>query len=105
MKVALVTDVEVLQEILHRYFAIGKPDVAQSVYGTVVRLCDEILPLTEKHTTRALDLLLRYPRLSARDATHIATMEDRGMRRLLSTDTDFDGVREVQRIDPSAFPT
>jgi hypothetical protein len=103
LRIALVTDSEVLQELLHRYFAIRKPDVAQSIYRAATQLCDDVLPVEEKHTARALELLLQYRKLSARDAIHIATMEGAGMRRLLSTDTDFDGVSEVDRVDPRDF--
>jgi predicted nucleic acid-binding protein len=102
-RVRLVTDTEVLQEILYRYFSIKKPLAGKTVYRATVDMCDEILPLAEKHTARALELLLHYPLLSPRDALHIATMEDRGLRRILSTDSDFDEVKEVQRIDPAAF--
>jgi hypothetical protein len=30
-------------------------------------------------------------------------MEDRGLRRLLSTDRDFDDIEWIQRIDPVEF--
>jgi predicted nucleic acid-binding protein len=102
-RVSLVTDAEVLQEILYRYFSVGKPEFAQSVYRVATRLCDDILPVSERATGRALELLLRYGHLSPRDAVHIATMEEGGLRRLLSTDRDFDRVDEVQRVDPVDF--
>jgi predicted nucleic acid-binding protein len=103
LKANLVTDSEVLQELLYRYFAINRPEVAESVYRSAVRLCDEVLPVSERHTARALELLLKYRRLSVRDAIHIATMEAKGLRRLVSTDKDFDGVSEIRRIDPRHF--
>jgi len=104
LRISLVTDSEVLQEILYRYFSIRKPDVAREVYGAATRLCDEVLPVTETHTARALDLLLQHPRLSARDAVHVATMESRGLRRILSTDRDFDVLDWIQRVDPADLP-
>lgn len=102
-RAALVTDTEVLQEILYRYFALRRPDAARTVYSAAVRLCAEVLPVTEANTARALALLLERPKLSARDAIHVATMEACGTRRILSTDADFDSVPEVERIDPSRF--
>ena len=101
--VSLVTDAEVLQEILHHYFSLGRPEVAQTVYQSTVRLVDEVLPVDESHTSRALELLLAHNQLTPRDAVHIATMEGRELSRLLSTDRDFDGLREVERIDPAQF--
>lgn len=100
---ALITDSEVLQEILYRYFSVQKPDVAQSVYRAAVDLCMQILPVAESHTARALALLLRHPRITARDAIHIATMEASGIHRILSTDTHFDAFAGIQRIDPADF--
>ncbi len=102
-EVGLVTDAEVLQEILHRYFSLGRPEIARAVYDSAVRLCDEVLPIDERHTSRALELLLEHSELNPRDAIHVATMEDHGLDRLLSTDQDFDAVDQVERIDPAAF--
>ena len=101
--VALATNAEVLQEILHHYFSRGRPRLARSVHRAALEFCDEIIPVTEHHTTRALALLLEHERLPARDAFHIATMEDRGIRSILSADSDFDAVAGVDRIDPRDF--
>ena len=99
----VVTNAEVLQEILHRYFSLDRPGDAQTVHRAVLELCDEIIPVTEQHTTRALALLLEHQRLSPRDAVHIATMEERGIRTILSADQDFDRVPGVDRLDPRGF--
>ena len=104
-RATLTTSAEVLQEILHRYFSINRPESARTVYRAATRICAEILPITEQHTARALELLARHPRLSARDAVHAATMEARGIRRILSTDRDFDALEVVERIDPVANET
>lgn len=101
--VRLATNAEVLQEILHRYFSRRRPLLAQAVHRAALEFCDEIIPVTEHHTTRALALLLEHERLSARDAVHVATMEDRGIRTILSADQDFDAVPSVDRIDPRDF--
>jgi len=103
-RVSLVTDSEVLQEILHRYFALQRPEIAREVYDAATELCDEVLPVSERTTARARELLLRYRNITAREAIHIAAMEEGGLRRLLSTDSDFDTVDEVQRVDPADFP-
>ena len=102
-EVSLVTDAEVLQEILYRYFSIGRSEIARAVYDSAIRLCDEVLPIDAGHTSRALELLLEHGELSPRDAIHAATMEDHGLDRLLSTDRDFDALDQVGRIDPTQF--
>jgi uncharacterized protein len=99
----LATDSEVLQEILYRYFAIRRPEIARTAYSAAVRLCAEILPVTETHTARALELLLQRPAFPPRDAIHVAAMESAGIRRILSTDAHFDVVRQVERIAPGRF--
>ena len=101
--VRIVTNAEVLQEILHRFFSQRRPADARVVHLAAREVCDEIFPVTEHHTTRALNLLLEYRQLSARDAVHVATMEDRGIRSVLSADQGFDAVPSVDRIDPRDF--
>jgi predicted nucleic acid-binding protein len=102
-RVRLITDTEVLLEILYRYFALKRPDAARAVYTSATRLCEEVLPVAESHTARALEIVSKQPQLTPRDAIHIATMEARGPRRLLSTDRDFDNVQGIQRVDPADF--
>ncbi len=102
-EVSLVTDAEVLQEILHRYFSIGRPESARTIHRSAIDLCDEVFPIDVKNTTRALELLLAHRELTPRDAIHVAAMEHRGLELLLSTDRDFDGLQQVERIDPATF--
>jgi uncharacterized protein len=83
-RATLVTNSEVLQEIIYRYFSIRKAEVARVVYQTAVDLCSEVLPVAEEHTARALALLSKYPGISSRDAIHIATMESAGIKLILS---------------------
>ena len=102
-RVRLVSSSEVLQEILHRYFSIGRPDAARTVYRAATTLCADILAIDIQHTNRALELLLESPQLSPRDAVHVATMESHGLRRILTTDRDFDSIESVDRIEPADF--
>ena len=98
----LVTSAEVLQEILHRYGGATRAEQVRNVYSAAVAICDEILPITERETARALELLEAHPGLPARDALHVASMESRGIARMLSADRRFDQVKAVQRVDPRA---
>ena len=61
----IVTDCEVLQELLHRYTAINRRKA--------------IAPTVQNPVT-----------LSARDAVHVATMERHGVTKIMSFDADFD---------------
>jgi hypothetical protein len=95
-----VTNAEVLQEILHRYVSQRRIADARAIHDAAVDLCTEVIPITAHHTARALELLLEHPRLAARDALHVATMEEQGIRAMLSVDQDFDGMPGVDRLDP-----
>ncbi len=94
----LVTDAEVLQEILHRYAAIGRRDAIQPAFEVLLGVVDEVLPVDTASVLRAKDVVLAYPRLSARDALHLATMERHRVRRILTFDRGFDEYPGVERI-------
>ena len=98
----LVTSTEVLQEILHYHAARRRPEDARNVYDAVKDICEEILPVTEQQTARALELLVGHPGLPVREALHVATMETHGVKRLLSADRHFDRIDTVMRVDPLA---
>jgi len=94
----LVTNTEVFQEILHRYAAIGRLDAIQAAFDAVLGLIDEVFPTELENVERAKTILLGKYRLSARDAIHVAVMEQRGIQRILSFDQGFDAYPHVQRI-------
>lgn len=94
----LVTDAEVLQEILHRYTAISRRDAIQPAFDALLGVVDEVFPVESPDVERAKALLFGRANLSARDAVHLAIMERRGVSRVLSFDAGFDGVPGVTRL-------
>jgi predicted nucleic acid-binding protein len=94
----LVTDVEVLQEMLHRYAAIQRLDAVQPALELVLGVTDEVFPVELADVLRARDVLLGRTGLSARDALHVAVMERHGVERILSFDRDFDRYPQVTRV-------
>ena len=94
----LVTDAEVLQEILHRYVAINRRHDIQPAFDALLNAVDEVLPIDRAVVDRAKQIVLAYQRLSARDAVHLAVMEGHGIERILSFDTGFDGFPGVTRL-------
>ncbi len=64
----LVTDVEVLQEVLHRYVAVNRRDAVQPAFDAVLGLVNEVFAVTLDDALRAKDFVQGKPRLSARDA-------------------------------------
>ena len=94
----LVTDAEVLQEILHRYTAIDRREAIQPAFDAVVGVVDEVFPVEASDVEQAKIVLAGSRRLSARDALHIAIMERYGIDRILSFDSGFDTRPGVTRI-------
>jgi predicted nucleic acid-binding protein len=94
----LVTDVEVLQEILHRYVAIQRRDMIQPAFDAVLGLVDEVLALDAADLEVAKGIALGAKRLSARDAVHVALMRRHSIRTIMSFDADFDVVPGVDRL-------
>ena len=95
----LVTDAEVLQEILHRYVAIDRLDAIQPALDALLGIVDDVFPVERTDVERAVRILQGRYRLSARDAIHLAIMERRGVERLLSFDRGFDAYPGVVRVD------
>lgn len=95
----LVTDAEVLQEILHRYAAIRRPDAVQPAFRSLLAVVDEVFPIARADVERAKDVLLGLPgEISARDALHIAIMEAHGVSRVMSFDRGFDRFTWLERL-------
>jgi predicted nucleic acid-binding protein len=94
----LVTDAEVLQEILHRYGAIDRRAAIQPAFDALLAVVDEVLAVDADTVERAKTIVLARERLSARGALHVAVMERRGVTRILSFDGGFDGVPGIERL-------
>jgi predicted nucleic acid-binding protein len=94
----LVTDAEVLQEILHRYVSIDRRDAIQPAFDALLGTVDEVFSITPLDVDRAKTILLGKRRLSARDALHAAIMEREGIIRIMTFDAGFDGLPGVTRL-------
>lgn len=94
----LVSDAEVLQEILHRYVAIGRRDAIQPAFDALLGVVDEVFAIDSVDANAAKQIVLGANRLSARDAIHVAVMRRHDVERILTFDTGFDGVPGVTRI-------
>ncbi|MGA7686554.1 MAG: type II toxin-antitoxin system VapC family toxin [Terriglobales bacterium] len=94
----LVTDAEVLQEILHRYAAIDRRDAIQPAFDALLGIVDEVLAIDGRVVQRAKQIVLGYRQLSARDAVHLSVMEQNGIDRILSFDSGFDAFPRITRL-------
>jgi predicted nucleic acid-binding protein len=94
----LVTDAEVLQEILHRYTAIDRRDAIQPAFDALLGIVDQVLPIDRSIAERAKQIVLGYRQLSARDAVHLAVMEHHGIERIMTFDSGFDAFPGITRL-------
>jgi predicted nucleic acid-binding protein len=94
----LVTDAEVLQEICHRYAAIGRRNAIQPAFDAILGVVDDVLPIEREDAEAAKDILLRYASLSARDAIHAAVIGRHGIERIMTFDRGFDAHPEIERL-------
>ncbi|HLQ77224.1 MAG TPA: type II toxin-antitoxin system VapC family toxin [Terriglobia bacterium] len=97
-KTPMVTDVEVFQEILHRYTAINRPEHIRPAFDVLMGLTEEVLSIERSDVERARDLILGKRKMSARDAIHVAVMERHAIKRVMSFDSDFDNIPGLTRI-------
>jgi uncharacterized protein len=94
------TSTEVLQEILYRYSALRRLDLARQVYDLFVAVCPVAYPVDLSDTDRARDLLCGGENISARDAVHAAVMLNHGLTEIATFDEGFDRIEGIRRVRP-----
>ena len=97
-EVDICTSTEVLQEILYRYTALKRRDLAAAVYDLFVQLCPTVLPVTLADTDLAKALLSKLAGVSVRDAVHAAVMLNHDVREIATFDDGFDRIEGVSRV-------
>ena len=94
----LVSDVEVLQEILHRYVSIDRREMIQPAFDALLGVVDEVFSVQTSTVGRAKEIVLARRKFSARDALHLAVMEEQGVTEILTFDAGFDGYPGITRL-------
>ncbi|TMH68544.1 MAG: type II toxin-antitoxin system VapC family toxin [Betaproteobacteria bacterium] len=94
----LVTSAEVLQEILHRYVAIGRRDAIQPAFDSLLGVVDEVISIELADVERAREFVQGLSNLSARDALHAAVMTRNSIERIMTFDPAFDTVPGISRF-------
>jgi len=95
-------DAEIVQEILYRFGALNRRELGARVARDTMAIIPTIYPVNAEDASRAVDLFEQYSeqRLPARDCLHAAVMLGRGLSSILSTDSHFDTVTGLTRVDP-----
>ena len=99
---SFVTDVEVLQELVHRYVALRRWTLGREVLqGFAAVMHDRIEPVYEEDIHLATNLADRHIGISARDLVHAAVMQRLGADVIISADAGFDRLPGLKRLDPA----
>jgi hypothetical protein len=96
--VEICTSTEVLQEILYRYAALKRLDLAGQVYDLFVQLCPVVFPVTLADTDRARQLLPAASDVSVRDIVHAAVMLNNAVTSIATFDDGFERVAGITRV-------
>jgi predicted nucleic acid-binding protein len=99
-EVDATVNVETLQELLHRYRAIGRWSDGRRVYDLARTIFPAVVPITAAVLDEARRLLDRHPMLMARDGLHAAVVLVEGLEAICSYDRDFDLIPGVRRVEP-----
>lgn len=96
-------DTETIQEILYRYGALRQWSTATSLAGSLLDLVDTVYPILPSDAALTIELFERYaPKgVTARDVVHVAVMKSHDLAEIVSTDSHFDLVDGIRRLDPA----
>jgi predicted nucleic acid-binding protein len=97
----MVTSSEVFQEVMHRYLALDRRDRIAVAFDALEEIVDDVFAVEKDDVFVAKDVVSSHPRLSARDAVHVAVMRRRKIARILSFDVGFDEVAGIERLPVS----
>jgi predicted nucleic acid-binding protein len=101
-RLQVVIDAEVIQVILHRYGALGRYADAVNMAIDLMTVVPQVLPVTAADMQTAVTFFQQYaPQgMRARDAIHVAIMQNHGLTHIISSDAHFDLVASLTRLDP-----
>ncbi|MBI1744747.1 type II toxin-antitoxin system VapC family toxin [Candidatus Acetothermia bacterium] len=101
-RLAAAIDVEIIQEILYRYGALGRWPIGTSMAKSLLDLVPTIYPIAVADIRLAVQLFERYaPKgVTARDLIHVAVMRHNELHEIISTDAHLDLIPEIKRVDP-----
>ena len=96
-----VTDAEVLQEVMHHYRRTNRWAAGREMFlmfETLLR--GRIEPTYAEDVSRAARMADEGHAANSRDLVHASVMLRYGTSLIISTDTDFDRILGVRRLDP-----
>ena len=94
-----VINVEVLQEIFHRYTMIKMKQKGIELAKKVVSIVPRIYSIELSDAIKAMEILEKYD-ITSRDAIHIAFMLNRNIKEVCTYDRHFFGIKRIKVYKP-----
>jgi hypothetical protein len=102
-EIRAILNTEIIQEILYRYQSIKELQLGIRLAREAMASSSKILSVTERDLALAIELLESHPQIDTRDAFHAATMINNDIKEIISTDSHFDLIPGIKRIDPASW--
>jgi predicted nucleic acid-binding protein len=104
-QIAAAIDTEIIQEILYRYGALRRWEVATAMAADVLTLASVVYPISVEDIRLTVNLFASYAikGVTARDLIHVAVMKTNSLTEIISVDNHFDLVEGITRIDPADY--
>lgn len=99
----IAISVEILQEILFRFWSIRKVEEGFRLFDYASELSDWILPVGAGEVKRAKGLMEDIAGLTPRDAIHVAVMLNNRIATIVSYDRHFDQIEQIKRLEPESL--
>lgn len=100
-----ITNAEVLQELLHRYLALGRWRQGREVFRRFNDLMVGRIETINAFDVQKVAILAdTYPELGGRDLLHLAVMQRLDLHGIVSADAGFDRLPGLERLDPAYLP-
>lgn len=97
------TNVQVLQEVLHRCLhasRAGRPEALGGYDDFLALFPRRVIPIDAVDLARARELAREHGELPSADLVHLATMERHEITAIITADRHFDGIKGVELLDP-----
>ena len=101
-RIAAAIDTEIIQEVLYRYGALQRREIAVTMANSLIELIPVIFPIRSSEAQLSVELFKQYAHQgpTARDVIHVAVMRNNGLSRIVTTDEHFERFEGIKRLDP-----
>jgi predicted nucleic acid-binding protein len=101
-RLSAAIDTETIQEVLHRYGALGRFAAAVQIATDLLSIVSQVLSVNSADAQLAIQPFQQYAAqgVPARDLVHAAVMQNNGLTEIVSPDKHFDLIAGITRVDP-----